>query len=69
MELNLKHEDLYDKHADRKFAKSPKKKFKESFDPAERKRRANFKSYVRDLEEEELMGDDLDFNDDNQQAV
>jgi len=63
----VKHDEIYDKHADRK-NKAPKKKFKESTDPAARQRRVSFKNYVRALEEE-LLDDDLDLVDDDTQAL
>lgn len=64
----MKHDEIYDKHADRKHSKGPKKKFKESFDPVDRKRRTSFKNYVRALEEE-LLEDDLDDLGDDQPVV
>lgn len=63
----MKHDEIYDKHADRKHAKGPKKKFKESNDPAARARRVSFKSYVRELEEELLEDGFDDLTDDPQE--
>jgi len=53
----VKHEEIYDKHADRT-AKPKRKKFKEGQDRDARHRRIGFKNYVRQLEEN-LLEDDL----------
>jgi len=59
----MKHEEIYDKHIDnRKCAKGPKKKFKESLDREARLRRVSFKNYVRELDEEFLETDPSDDN-------
>jgi hypothetical protein len=55
----MKHSEIYDKHADRRKGGSKPKKFKESKDLDARHRRASFKNYVRELEDE-LLEDDLD---------
>lgn len=56
----MKHDEIYDKHADRK-AKPPRKKFKEAVDRDARQRRLSFKNYVRELEEDFLDAElDLD---------
>jgi hypothetical protein len=58
----VKHEEIYDKHANRK-DKAPRKKFKEGRDREERMRRVSFKNYVRELEEH-LLENDVDVDDD-----
>lgn len=60
----MKHDEIYEKHADhRKKAHAPKKrKLKESADRESRHQRVSFKNYVRELEEQfledELASDD-----------
>lgn len=57
----MKHDEIYDKHADRK-SKPPRKKFKESQDRDARQRRVSFKNYVRELEED-FLEEELDATD------
>lgn len=54
----MKHSDIYDKHADHRKSTKPKKAG-DARDMDSRRRRASFKNYVRELEEE-LLEDDLD---------
>jgi hypothetical protein len=62
----VKHEEIYDKHADRK-SKPPRKKFKESQDHDARQRRVSFKNYVRELEED-FLDAELDSDDAQEQS-
>jgi hypothetical protein len=52
----VKHDEIYDKHADRK-SKPPRRKFAENKDRDARLRRVSFKNYVRELEEDLLEVD------------
>lgn len=59
----MKHQELFNKHAPRSHGPTTrdKRRMQESSDrTAERKRRASFKNYLRDLEED-LYEEDLNF--------
>ena len=63
----MKHDEIYDKHANRKMS-PPRKKFTEQKDRDARLRCASFKNYVRELEEN-LLIDDSDETDSSDQDV
>lgn len=56
----MKHTEIYDKHTDqRKSSRSPKRRTSEGLEFDARRRRASFKNFIREIEDE-LLNDDLD---------
>lgn len=53
----MKHDEIYDKHDDRR--KAPKKKKPKEHDKWDRKARVSFKNYVRQLHDDDLE-DEMD---------
>ena len=60
----MKHDEIYDKHSDRRKSVKAKKKTPEQ-DKWDRKARVSFKNYVRNVRDEELASE-LDDEDDLQ---
>ena len=51
----MKHDEIYDKHSDRRKSAKPKKTSEQ--DKWDRKARVSFKNYVRSVRDDELAGE------------